>query len=114
MGPGGAWLVSDLTISMPGMENSLHWVVGINEEDPNKYIGTSVESYGGLRILEGTFDENKRIMYARLPSETEVMETLRMVYTWISYDERLVVSEQKEGDEWVKGMEIRYTRRKDG
>ena len=114
MGPGGAWLVSDLTITMAGMENSLHWVVGINEEDPNKYIGTSVESYGGLRILEGTFDENKRIMYARLPSETEVMDTLRMVYTWISYDERLVVSEQKEGDEWVKAMEIRYTRRKDG
>ncbi len=112
-GPGGAWLISDLTISLPGMENSMHWVVGVDEQNPYKYIGSSVESNGGLRILEGTFDETKRIMYARLPSENEVMETLRMVYSWVSYDERLVVTEQKAGDEWVKGMEIRYTRRKD-
>ena len=88
-------------------------ILGVDEDDPTKYIGTSVEANGGMRILEGTFDGTKRILYARLPSESEVEPALRMVYTWVSDDERVVVAQQRDGEEWVTGYEFRYRRRQD-
>ena len=79
-----------------------------------KFIGTWVDNMNPfLQTMEGDIEDNgDRVMYSEgYNPESKKMEKMKSVGRTINENQREFRMYRKVGDEWVKSMEIRYTRR---
>ncbi len=113
---GELWLISDFTADLGGQEFRGHGVFGYDAKN-KKYVGTWVDTMTTtLSHSDGTYDAEKQEMTMLMTSinpESGKEETAKTVSKYVGPDKRLFTMYMKTAgsDEWVKSMEISYTRR---
>lgn len=116
LGPGGLWILSKFECEMMGMPFVGH---GVNGYDPvkKKYVGTWVDSMNPyMMIVEGEYDPATKTTTS-FAEGRDPMSGATIRYKQISrtIDENTRTFEMLqpgEGGEYVKMMEIEYTRQK--
>ena len=107
--PLGMPLSDDALIVCNGMKDALFLRLALLAEKLGRRVLIVVEDT--VEMLEA-LDMAERLG-VRPKLGIRVKPTLRMVYSWVSDDERVVAAQQKDGEEWVTGYEFRYRRRQD-
>ncbi len=112
VGPGGKWLLSELSVALGEREMELHTVVGY---DPRKrsYTGSLVDSFGGeIGLLRGTPDAELETRTLEMYSAQDTPGfDARWRMTWEDVDLRRTRIDVLLDDEWVLIREILHERR---
>ncbi len=112
-GPGGEWLLTDLSIGEGEDEVRLHTVVGFNTRT-KMYTGTLVDNFGGeMGLLRGTPEEDLDCRtLSMFSAEGTPGFDVRWVMRWESPDRRVTEFEALKGEEWIPIRKIVHERRK--
>lgn len=116
---GDLWVVSDFQGSFAGMPFTGHAQVGFDSK-ADRFVMSWIDSVStSLMTLQGTYDPSSKTLTmtgkAYDPSLGKEVEQ-KSVTRYIDEDHRVFTMSMKApelGDDWVKGMEIEYTRRAD-
>ena len=111
---GGFWLISNFKGSFGGMEFQGLGTFGYDPKT-EKYVGSWMDSNSpNISHMEGTYDKSSKTMTMKMAStgmDGQPQEG-KSVTVRTGKDTRLFTMYQKAGDDYVKQMEIKYTRRK--
>lgn len=117
---GDLWLVSNFTADLGGQEFQGHGQFGYDPRK-KKFVGTWIENMGAhISTMEGDYDEaaaELTMVMDSIDPQTGAAVPMKTVSKYIGDDKRLFTMYMKSpegGGEWVKSMEIHYTRRPDG
>jgi hypothetical protein len=114
---GGKWLISDFKGEFFGQPFEGHGVNGY-DTDKNKYVATWVDSMSAhIDLMEGTYDEKTKTLTLNADSKDPATgKPMKMrLETQFKDDDTRTFNEyvQAEGQkEFVKFMEVKYTKRK--
>lgn len=112
----GNWLISEFRADLGGMEFEGHAIIGYNSE-AKKYQGSWVDSMNDFTShMEGNYDNKTHTMTTLMTAAAPEGERKSKSTTVHDGDDKRVFTmfELKSGtkDEWLKSMEIIYTRKK--
>lgn len=116
MMPGGLWAISNFNGDMAGAPFHGHGVSGYDPQK-GKYVTTWVDNYSpSVMLLEGTWDEATRTStgYGEATDPQGNKVRMRMVEQYKDDDHRLATMSMQGPngkDDWVKALELHYTRR---
>jgi hypothetical protein len=115
---GPYWLMSKYEGEVVGQKFTGHMMLGYDPAK-KKYIGTWIDTMSPFGMtMEGDYDESTHtstMMGVGTSWETGKPEKTKMVTRYESDDEKtfeMYMEKPGEPAEWVKGMEIKYNRRK--
>lgn len=111
-GPGGNWLLTEMSITWGGEEVATFTLIGLDPR-AGQYTGTLVDSFGGeLGLLKGTPDPELETRTLRMYSARSTPGfDARWIMRWQGPDQRTTRIEVLRGEEWVPLREIVHTRR---
>ncbi len=112
----GLWLLSTFTAELGGQKFIGHGQLGY-DPSKKKFVGTWIENMSThISTMEGTYDEKTGEMTMMMKSvdpRSGKDTTSKSVSKYMGDDKRIFSMYMKvaDSDEWVKSMEVAYTRR---